>query len=425
MIRRRLHPAVTPAPVPWVLALLLAVPLAVAPAAAWAKTDGLDALNRKMEREQDRKAALDRQARALAEDARAAKDELLRTAAAVQDLEQEATRIEGLIADLAREQDRLLSRLGERRRQAAGVLDALQRLARHPPEALFLRPGSAADTVRGAILLRASVPRIERRVRSLRVDLDALRDTRHAADERRQELAAALARLAGRRTALDDLMRRKDAAAARADSRRQAAERRLAALSRQAGSLRDLMDGLAAERNIRKPQRKPDPDVAPDTAPGAGAAEPPVPRESVAKAPVGGTPISQARGRLAMPVTGPVVSVYGQSTGQGQTAKGLTIRARGGATVVAPYDGQVVFAGPFRGYGRLLIIEHGEGYHSLLAGMSRIDGVIGQWVLAGEPVGEMDGSGGEKPVLYVELRRNGRPINPLPWLAARKDKASG
>jgi septal ring factor EnvC (AmiA/AmiB activator) len=92
---------------------------------------------------------------------------------------------------------------------------------------------------------------------------------------------------------------------------------------------------------------------------------------------------------------------------------------------VAPYDGQVAFSGPFRGYGQILIIDHGEGYHTLLVGLSRIDGGEGQKVVAGEPVGLMGNSDSGRPALYVELRRNGRPINPLPWLTARNDKAGG
>ena len=91
--------------------------------------------------------------------------------------------------------------------------------------------------------------------------------------------------------------------------------------------------------------------------------------------------------------------------------------------MVAPFDGTVAFAGPFRGYGQLLIIEHSEGYHTLLAGMGRIDTVVGSRVLAGEPVGVMDNEGA--PSLYVELRRDGQPINPLPWLADRAGKSSG
>jgi septal ring factor EnvC (AmiA/AmiB activator) len=129
---------------------------------------------------------------------------------------------------------------------------------------------------------------------------------------------------------------------------------------------------------------------------------------------------------LPFPVVGRLVGLYGQPTKTGLTRKGITIETGAEATVIAPYDGHVVFAGKFRGYGQLLIIEHSEGYHTLLADLERVDCVIGQWVTAGEPVGAMGRpDGGDKPALYVELRRNGQPINPLPWLAASKNKVSG
>ena len=109
----------------------------------------------------------------------------------------------------------------------------------------------------------------------------------------------------------------------------------------------------------------------------------------------------------------------------GARTEGITIETRRAAHVVAVRRGTVVFAGPFRGYGRLLIIEHDEGYHVLLAGLDRIDAVVGDEVLAGEPVGAMTASSNRTPELYLELRRSGRPINPLPWLAASKTKVSG
>ena len=147
--------------------------------------------------------------------------------------------------------------------------------------------------------------------------------------------------------------------------------------------------------------------------------------EKPAEAPPKAEPITNARGRLAMPSQGQIVERYGQRTKAGQTSKGLRIETRPDALVVATYDGRVAFAGPFRGYGQILIIEHGEGYHTLLAGLSEIYGTVGQWLLAGEPIGKMDPAGSANPVLYVEFRRRGQPINPLPWLASRSNKVHG
>ncbi len=136
-------------------------------------------------------------------------------------------------------------------------------------------------------------------------------------------------------------------------------------------------------------------------------------------------PFPDTGASLRMPARGRVVRRYGQSGGTEGTSKGINIKARNGAQVVAPYDGQVVYAGPFRGYGQILIIEHGGRYHTLLAGLDRIDAVVGQWLLAGEPVGTLSSPPNGNPELYFELRRAGEPINPLPWLATTGDKVRG
>ena len=136
-------------------------------------------------------------------------------------------------------------------------------------------------------------------------------------------------------------------------------------------------------------------------------------------------PFPDAGATLRMPARGRVVRRYGQSGGTEGTSKGINIKARNGAQVVAPYDGQVVYAGPFRRYGQILIIEHGGRYHTLLAGLDRIDAVVGQWLLAGEPVGILGSPKKGNPELYFELRHAGQPINPLPWLATTGDKVRG
>ncbi len=127
---------------------------------------------------------------------------------------------------------------------------------------------------------------------------------------------------------------------------------------------------------------------------------------------------------MVFPVSGTLVGRYGAADSYGQPAHGLTFETRPGAIVVAPFDGQVLFAGPFRGYGQILIIAHGDGYHSLLAGLDRIDSSVGQWLVAGEPVGTMSDAAG-KPRLYLELRHNNQPINPAPWLSTRVEKVNG
>jgi septal ring factor EnvC (AmiA/AmiB activator) len=134
-------------------------------------------------------------------------------------------------------------------------------------------------------------------------------------------------------------------------------------------------------------------------------------------------------GNILLPVHGDIVLRYGErvpsDSGQDTTLKGIKIRTRPGADVIAPFDGKVVFSGNFRSYGQILIIDHGGRYHTLLAGLHRIRAVVGQWVLAGEPVATMDPQSSKEPELYLELRRTGQPINPLPWLAEGEQRARG
>ena len=122
---------------------------------------------------------------------------------------------------------------------------------------------------------------------------------------------------------------------------------------------------------------------------------------------------AKAKGKLPIPARGKIVMKYGEQKVKGVSSKGITIATRENAQVISPFDGAVVFAGPFRGYGNMIIVEHGEGYLSLLAGLGSIDVELGQMLLAGEPVGVMPQE--QNAELYVEIRKDNQPINPTAW----------
>ena len=121
----------------------------------------------------------------------------------------------------------------------------------------------------------------------------------------------------------------------------------------------------------------------------------------------------KAKGKLPLPARGQIVTRYGEETAKGVTSKGIIVETRPQAQVVAPFDGNVIFAGPFRGYGNVIIIEHGKGYLSLMAGLDTVDCELGQMLLAGEPIGLMPEDDSK---LYVEIRKDNHPINPLTWI---------
>jgi len=356
------------------------------------------------ERAAERAAEAAREAEALSAD-------LVSTAAAAQEHEEALSDLERRLEGLDAEQKSVLAALDLKRQQMNGVLTALTRLAFRPSEALIGQPTSPADTVRSAILLRDVVPRISHAADQLRAELDALARLRGAIGEQKAAFAQTAAKLAADHHRLATLYDKKAAMREQAEAQRRDTEARLAALATEAADLRDLLARIEQDR----------------AAPGAKAPESEARPAAVSPAPApppASRPFSRAQGQMPMPARGAIVVHYGEKGEGGLPARGITVETRTGAQVVAPYDGQVVFAGPFRGYGLLLIIEHGEGYHTLLAGMARIDSAVGQRLVVGEPVGVM-GDSEDKPLLYVELRHLGQPINPLPWLTARKSKVSG
>ncbi|MDH5748569.1 MAG: peptidoglycan DD-metalloendopeptidase family protein [Rhodospirillales bacterium] len=385
----------------------------------------LEKLEQELEKQRLERESLEKKAQSLKKDIETYGNDLVKAAAVIQNFEAEILLIEERLPALMKEEREKTRRLKRRRQQTVHVLLALQRLARHPPESMIVQNMNPDDMVRSAILLRAAVPRIESQAELLRQDVFAVSLSRREMMVQREALATAIRGLKSERRQLKDLLEQK----ARIRNETVAASRQIQmradAIAREAGSLRDLMARLDDERRLREQKTRKSREAAALRAQRKAEATARVRTTQNVLGAGAGKSISKARGRLPFPAVGRIVARYGQSTETGLTRKGITIETRANAQVVAPYDGEVVFSGVFRGYGQLLIIEHSEGYHSLLAGMDIIDGVIGQIVLAGEPVGIMGNPDKGKPSLYVEIRRNGQPINPLPWLAALKGKVNG
>ncbi len=335
--------------------------------------------------------------------------------AAVSRLEEELT---GLVQKAAARR----ADLAARRLELGMTLMALQRLAVRPPQALLVTPNDPNDVVRSGLLLRTAIPRMDGRAATIRAELADLAQLQEDIKARRNELAGAGSQLNAERRRMADLADQKAGLLQETRGALDDTTKRVDQLVRDATDLGDLLAKLNERGRALRALDKARPRPKPTLALAAPRRPPP--------APVAVTRISQARGNLIVPASGRIVLRFGERNEFGSTAKGITFVTRPGAQVVAPYDGLVVFADWFRQYGLILIIEHGEGYHSLMAGLARVDATVGQWVLGGEPVGVTTGAPDQiKPEtnskLYVELRRQGQPINPLPWLAVSKKKVRG
>lgn len=385
----------------------------------------LTAVERDLKREQEARDEAQRLAAQTAAESQRLQAEMIAAAQRIQAQERTLTDLENELSELEKRRAEMAQDLARKDGQMRDVLLALERLAIRPTDALMLQPLKPADAVRSGLVLSAAIPAITENATLLQVELEALYRTRTEIVDRRSKVAASALTLIEQQDRLERLFAEKAARREGLEQQVSESEARIAALAKEADSLRDLLSKVVAERTRQKEEEaKRAAEEAPVlTAPDGAAPSPEIVSIRRPKPPRAQRSFSEARGTLPFPASGRLSLRYGEETEIEGRSKGIVITTRPQAQVVSPFDGTIAFAGPFRGYGQLLIMEHSEGYHTLLAGMSRLDGRVGQRVLAGEPVGVMSPDG--DPSLYVELRRDGQPINPLPWLAARTDENSG
>jgi septal ring factor EnvC (AmiA/AmiB activator) len=305
-------------------------------------------------------------------------------------------------------------------------LAALQRAGRRTPPALLVRPEDALQSLRTAMLLGSVVPELRGRAEQLTGDLTELVTVRKTIASERDRLAADRDKLRNdqvRLAALVDERQRKQSAFEK-DMETEGA--RAIALSQQADSLQGLIAKM--EQDLKSAAQA----AATASLRGAPASINGKPNVGALKDPARISPaiaFASAKGLFALPVNGTRIRDFGGSDGAGGVEKGISLATRPGAQVTTPCDGWVVYSGPFRSYGQLLILNAGGGYHVLIAGMERISVNIGQFVLTGEPVATMGtmsqvasilATNASQPVLYVEFRKDGTPIDPGPWWAANE-----
>lgn len=358
---------------------------------------------------------------------------LLATASRVQGLEARASDVEKrLEASLAGEAA-IRRSLDTRRNTIAEILAALQRIGRKPPPAILISATDILKAIRTAMVLGALVPELRAETEILAADLSELVELRKRIASERDQRRTELSDLSGERERLDAIMDARRTSLGAAEKALESEQERARALARQALDLKDLIarmedetDGgkrAAALAGAAADERR---RLKPDSGSGAGLGG--SGRLSPAVA------FAKARGLLPLPVSGEIRKNFGAADDFGGNEKGLSIAARPGALVASPSDGWIAFSGPYRTYGQLLIINAGDGYYVVLAGMERINVVVGQFVLAGEPVASMGDASGKtaatiaigaaQPILYVEFRKDGAAIDPGPWWA-KQEKVRG
>jgi septal ring factor EnvC (AmiA/AmiB activator) len=398
---------------------------------------------------------------------------LVETAKLIQQSEGQLSLIESRLGELEAQERHLRGSLESRHGSISALLAAMQRMGRNPPPVMVTRREDALTMVRSAMLLASAFPELRSQAVALSEQLNDLMRVKTSIRTEGEKLRAETSRLNDARVRLAGVQEEKRQSLSERQAELAQVRQAAADISKSVADLGDLISKLDKEVAERTGLGSYEKEIAaaPPTSPFATTVEPPAGAKPPAAAPptksaagTGGSPaeerdasivlapsggdrvamltpgrikpqiaFSDARGILPMPASGKRVLKFGEKTQYGSQSKGLVLETRHGGQVVSPCDGWIVYAGEFRSYGQLLIINAGGGYHILLAGLSQIDVQLGQFVLTGEPVGVMSTAGrttpgkaqDNAPVLYIEFRKDQRPIDPDPWWADASRKVQG
>jgi murein hydrolase activator len=328
-------------------------------------------------------AALAEKTQKTSEDLEELRHKLITATEALEVKEAEQGHLQDKLDDLADDFEAKNAALAGERQKFGMLTEALVELSRQPPESFFLRTGLTADHIHQVILLRSMLPRIREQTDVIAHDLGALDELKNKLAEQKRLTAAAQKNLTSQRQNLDQLIRVRQGYLQRTEEQKEAISKQLVSLANEAKDLHQLLEKVTPKHGK----------------PGS---------------------VRGFSSSLKPPVVGHVVRRFGERDTDGVTSDGITFTALPGAPVVAPAPGRVVFAGPFRGYGQIVILQHDGGYHSFLAGFGRIDAEMDEDIEAGEPLGVLPVTGNAHPELYFEWRRNSEPVDPAKFSRGAK-----
>jgi murein hydrolase activator len=394
------------------------------------RTNELDQLKNEAALSEAKIKELDASVEALKKDEASVTAALIQSAKTAKKLTRDISEIEERLVGQREEEDAINQSLRARRGVLAEVLAGLQRMGLNPPPAILVKPDDALSSIRSAILLGAVVPGLRQETDLLVADLDALKRITTSIANERGALLQILKSQSEERHRLDALIAQKQTLRNQSETQLKAENERYAALATQATSLKDLIGklqkDLATEENaVERARRQEEKRIALERE----KAKKTDPNEATLKP---GVSLASLKGALSLPVSGKTVRSFGVDDGFGSSTAGITIASTPAALVLTPVDATILYAGPFRSYHQLLILDAGNGYHLVMGGMDKSMVSVGQFVLSGEPIGAM----GEKPQsgsnpltpmpeLYIELRQDGKPVDSAPWWAAEPKGKTG
>ena len=420
----------------------LALAISLSPHPVWAQTpprvspdlpakqDQLRGLQDTLTQSSDQRRKLENEIELIRNDRARLASALLEATSRVQSTEQRITDVEARLSLSTGSEEAIRRSLDGRRNIISEVLAVLQRMGHKPPPAVLASPEDMVRAIRAAMLMGAVLPELRAEVDVLANDLQDLAKVRRAISAERDVLARDVITLESEKTRLTGLIAARQSVMADVERALESEHVRAADLARQALDLKELIarmeEEISSAGSAAEAARKA------DETNNRLAALPQDPRPKLSPFRDSGRlapalAFVNTKGLLPFPASGRLIKTYGAADGFGGTEKGISISTPVSALVASPTDGWIAFSGPYRTYGQLLIINAGGGYYVILAGMTKTNVEVGQFVLAGEPVGTMgDGVsktasaiaiGASQPVLYIEFRKDGAAVDPSPWWA--------
>lgn len=328
-------------------------------------------------------------------------------------IEAKSTAIENRLTALSEEEMDKLTKLSDNKNSMQGIIAALQRLKHNPPPTAILTTDNAADSARAGMIITSLTEQLDVKAKGLSDDIAALNTTRNDISAEQTKLAANEALLEKERKTMRGLVNQKTKRRETVSKTQKTEAARIKKLAQEASNLQDLIRSI--ERSTRtvtprlKPKRDKNGNIPRRTTPrlqsGGGPSAP-------LSLPSGTKRFANAKTDIHRPVAGRVTTRYGGSE------KGYTIKTRKGAQVTAPYTGRAEFAGDFKNYGRVVILNVGDGYFVLLTGLGETFVKSGDMITKGDPLGLMPNTSDATSNLYVEIRKNGQTIDPSPWIGS-------
>jgi len=404
----------------------MAVLAAVTPVARAQTADDLSTLEQQLDASQSLQQQMTAERQAIVEEQAALSQKLIALAEKIQSREAAILSAEESLRELDAEQLKIHSSLAARREEISRLLAGLQRIERNPPPALVVEPSDVLSALRSAMMFGTIVPELRQDAAALSAQLARLETLKVQTKAEQERLKDHVARLLASRQEMTDLQARKKTLLADTTDRLTAEKERARELADKAKDMKQLLSQLEEERLKAEAAEKARAEAEAKTAAELQAKAEAQARIEAAKKLQPRMAFADIRGSLQYPAQGQILKAYGVNDGFGSTTRGVFVATRADAQVVTPVDGHVEFAGPFRSYGQLLILNTGGGYHVLLAGLGEITAEQGQYLQAGEPVGIMGKSAAPgtltgdqlqdgRPVLYIEFRKNGEAIDSSPW----------